>query len=113
MELQADEPQGLLRDDVLSRWASAVDIAIQLCQLFYIRESRSPPVFLNLNTLYNRNAGSNVIQSERANVIDYVNRCKSIAGYEYLSKTLAGLASPVDVTAGDGSGPFVDLLCFR
>lgn len=54
-----------------------------------------------LDSLYNRNAGSNPLQSERANVIDYVNRCKSIAGYEYLSKTLAGIASPIQATTSD------------
>ena len=37
------------------------------------------------------------------NVIDYVNRCKSIAGYEYLSKTLAGISSPINVATGDAS----------
>ena len=54
-----------------------------------------------LDTLYKRNAGSNPSQSEKANVIDYVNRCKSVAGYEYLSKTLAGVSSPLEATSAD------------
>jgi len=42
-----------------------------------------------LNALYVRNAGSDPNKSERANVIDYVNRCKNVSGYEYLKNTKA------------------------
>ena len=47
-----------------------------------------------LDALYDRNAGSDPNRSERANVVDYVNRCKNVKGYEYLKNTKAYKASP-------------------
>jgi hypothetical protein len=42
-----------------------------------------------LDHLYNRNNGDSST-GERANVIDYVKRCKSFPNYSYLSQTIAG-----------------------
>jgi hypothetical protein len=42
--------------------------------------------FVNwLNTLKNRDMGANKLTSEAANVIEYVNRCKDVDDYEFLS----------------------------
>ena len=46
-----------------------------------------------LDKLYDRNAGTDPNKTERNNVLSYVNRCKSISGYEYLNITKAGIAS--------------------
>jgi hypothetical protein len=42
-----------------------------------------------LDTLYNRNKGDSST-GERANVVDYVKRCKSFPNYSHLSQTIAG-----------------------
>ena len=47
-----------------------------------------------LDALYDRNIGSDPNRSERVNVVDYVNRCKNVKGYEYLKNTKAYKASP-------------------
>lgn len=47
-----------------------------------------------LDALYDRNAGSDPNRSERVNIVDYVNRCKNVKGYEYLKNTKAYKASP-------------------
>ena len=66
---------------------------VVVCVGAYGLNNYSNDAFKDWLDLYNRNVGSDPSKGERANVVDYVNRCKDVAGYEYLKKTKAAESS--------------------